>query len=308
MNIFWQYALIFAVFIALSLLNMGIITKVKAFFGGRKGAPVLQKLYDIIKLWQKDITLSTTTSWIFFAGPFLSVLVPLIAFAMVPFGSVHALISFEGDFILFLYLFALLRFFTVASALDTGSSFEGMGGAREITFSVLIEPILFVCFIILAKISNSLALENLFGIHSFTSWTHDSTVLTIVVFSLFVVMLAENSRVPFDDPNTHLELTMVHEVMVLDHSGPLLGLITLGSALKLTLFALLISHLLLPLHTDIFWLDLVLSAFVSMGVVACVGICESLIARLRIVAIKNILLGTFVIALFGIIMITRQSL
>lgn len=292
-------------FIMLSLLNMGIIVKVKAFFGGRCGAPLLQKMYDILKLWSKAIQLSTTTSWVFFIGPLLATLIPIGAFLFIPFANVPSLLSFEGDFILFVYLFALLRFFTTASALDTGSSFEGMGSARELTFSFLVEPILFVCFIILAKGTSSLKLEDFFGFHLLEVWSDYSTVLGIVVVCLFIIMLAENSRVPFDDPTTHLELTMIHEVMVLDHSGPLLASITLGSAMKLTLFAILIVNLALPYQTGFVFLDGMISVVGVLGIGVLVGIVESTMARLRLVAIKKILIATLIISLFGILLISR---
>lgn len=292
-------------FVMLSILNMGIIVKVKAFFGGRCGAPILQRMYDIIKLWYKSIQLSTTTSWIFFVGPLLASIVPIGAFLFIPFAGLPSLISFEGDFILFVYLFALLRFFTTASALDTGSSFEGMGSARELTFSILVEPILFVCLIILAKGTSSLKLKDFFGFHLLDVWSDYSTVLGIVVVSLFIIMLAENSRVPFDDPTTHLELTMIHEVMVLDHSGPLLASITLGAAMRLTLFAILIVNLALPYQTGLGLLDGIISVLGVLTIGVLVGIVESSMARLRMIAIKKILISTLIVSLLGILLISR---
>ncbi|MDD3344123.1 MAG: NADH-quinone oxidoreductase subunit H [Sulfurospirillaceae bacterium] len=292
-------------FLVLSILNMGIIIKVKAFFGGRCGAPVLQKMYDLIKLIQKSIKLSTTTSWIFFAGPLLALIVPFFAFFFLPFASIPPIISFEGDFLLFVYLFGLLRFFTTSSALDTSSSFEGMGTARELTFSFLIEPILFVCLIILAKGTSSLTLFGFFGYHILDAWQDYSTIFGIVVVCFLVILLVENSRIPFDDPATHLELTMIHEAMVLDHSGPLLAAILLGGAMKFTVYAVLIVDLVIPFKTGILFYDTLIAIAGVLGVGVIVGIIESVMARLQLISIKKVLLGTLIVSLFGIILITR---
>ncbi|MDD3324263.1 MAG: NADH-quinone oxidoreductase subunit H [Sulfurospirillaceae bacterium] len=292
-------------FFMLSIVNLGIIIKVKAFFGGRYGVPIFQKMYDILKLWQKSIKLSQTTSWVFFAGPLLATIVPVFCFLFLPFVAFPSILSFDGDFLLFVYMFGLLRFFTTSSALDTGSSFEGMGSARELTFSFLVEPIMFVCFIILAKGTSSLSLEDFFGYNILDAWSDYSTVFGIVVVCFFVIMLAENSRIPFDDPATHLELTMTHEVMVLDHSGPLLASILVGSAMKLTLFAILIVDLAIPFKTGILPLDTTIGIFAVLGMGVVVGITESVMARLRLTDIKKILMGTLIISLFGIILISR---
>ena len=292
-------------FLVLSIINMGIIIKVKAFFGGRCGAPVLQKMYDLIKLVQKSIKLSTTTSWVFFAGPLFALIVPFFAFLFLPFATIPPVISFEGDFLLFVYMFGLLRFFTTAAALDTSSSFEGMGSARELTFSFLVEPILFVCLIILAKGTSSLTLYDFFGSHILEAWHDYSTIFGIVVVCFLVILLVENSRIPFDDPATHLELTMIHEAMVLDHSGPLLASIVLGGAMKFTVYAVLIVDLAIPFKTGVLFYDTLIAIVGVLGVGVIVGIIESVMARLRLVAIKQVLIGTLIVSLFGIILIMR---
>jgi len=290
-------------FIAAPLLS-GIIARTKAIIAGRRGQPFLQLYFDLWKLFQKGMVLSSTTTWIFRAGPLVGLAVPILAAMLVPFGPFAAPLSFTGDIILFVYLMALARFFTVLAALDTGSSFEGMGAAREATFSVLIEPTLFVCFIVLARIAQSFSLNSMFGhLAPAAQPPAGATIsLALVAFCLFIVLLAENSRIPFDDPNTHLELTMIHEVMVLDHSGPDLGLILYGAAMKLMVFAVLVLDLVLPASGNNL-LDI--AAFVSgLFVIAiAIGLVESAMARLRLVRVPQLLIGTTLLSFFALILL-----
>ena len=213
---------------------------------GGLGPPVLQPYFDLIKLFQKGSVFSTTTTWVFRAGPVVALATTVIAAMMIPLTDSQAPISFTGDFILFAYLLGLGRFFTCVAALDTGSAFEGMGAAREVTFACLAEPALFLGLLVLAKLSGSLQLSNLLGSSLASHWPVSSASLALVLLSWLIILLAENSRIPFDDPNTHLELTMIHEVMVLDHSGPALGMILYGAALKLLVFTMLVVRVALP--------------------------------------------------------------
>src|SRR5262245_9087272 len=196
-----------AVLLLLSPLLLGVINKTKAAFAGRVGPPYLQLYYDLAKLFRKGSVFSTTTTWIFRAGPVVGLATPLLAGLLLPFGSHPAPVSFEGDLILFAYLFGLGRFFTVAAALDTGSAFEGMGGAREATFSCLAEPALFFGLLVLARSSGSLSLSGMLGPAVAATWSTAGAALAAVLVSWFVVLLAENSRIPFDDPNTPLDPT-----------------------------------------------------------------------------------------------------
>jgi formate hydrogenlyase subunit 4 len=231
----------FTLLLALPPLMLGVINKTKAWFAGRRGPPLLQSYYDLLRLFRKEMVFSRTTTWVFRAGPVVSVSAVLLAGALVPFGVFDAPVRFTGDLVLFVYLMALGRFFTTAAALDTGSAFEGMGAAREVSFACLAEAALFMAFVVLVRFSGSLSLTPMF--HApMTATLHGlpAAALFLVAVALFVVLLAENSRMPVDDPNTHLELTMIHEVMVLDHSGPLFGLILYGAAIKLFLLSALI--------------------------------------------------------------------
>ncbi|HKA88371.1 MAG TPA: NADH-quinone oxidoreductase subunit H, partial [Haliangiales bacterium] len=214
-------------------LLLSVVARTKAAFAGRRGPPWLQPYHDLVKLLRKGLVISRTTTWIFLAGPAVALVTTLLASLIVPLGGRPAPLAFEGDFVLFAYALGLGRFFTVAAALDTGSSFEGMGGAREVTFACLGEPALFFGMLVLARASGSLSLSGMLGPAVAATWTTSAAALAAVLVSLFVVLLAENCRIPFDDPNTHLELTMIHEVMVLDHGGPPFGMIVYAAAMKL---------------------------------------------------------------------------
>ncbi|OKY74667.1 MAG: hydrogenase [Desulfobulbaceae bacterium DB1] len=290
----------------LSPLLPGIIARVKAIIAGRRGQPVLQLYWDIGKLFRKGMVLSSTTTWVFRAGPPAGVVVPLLAAMLVPFGPMAAPVSFSGDLILFVYLLALSRFFIVLSALDTGSSFEGMGAAREVTFAVLVEPTIFVAFIVLARIAGDFSLNAMFNVGTTGQLLQSEAAITLpfIALCLFVVLLAENCRIPFDDPNTHLELTMIHEVMVLDHSGPDFGLILYGASMKLLLFAALIMNLLLP-ATGNNLLDMVSFAAGLIVLAVAVGLVESAMARLRLTRVPQLLVGTTLLSFFALILLLR---
>lgn len=295
------------VLMALTLppLLLGVIAKTKALFAGRVGPPLLQPYYDLIKLIQKGSVFSTTTTWVFRAGPVVSLVTAAIAVLLVPLANATAPISFTGDLILFAYLLGLGRFFTALAALDTGSAFEGMGAAREVTFACLAEPALFLGLLVLAKLSGSLQLASMLGSSLGTHWLTAGASLALVLLSWFVVLLAENSRIPFDDPNTHLELTMIHEVMVLDHSGPAFGMILYGAALKLFVFGALVVRLAFPWATGSPWPDWPLFVGGMLVVAVVVGVVESTMARLRLTHVPILLVAACLLSAFGVILVVR---
>jgi formate hydrogenlyase subunit 4 len=283
------FALIF------SPLLLGIINRTKAIFAGRRGQPLLQTYFDLWKLLRKGTVYSRTTIWIFRAGPMLGLAAILIAAALVPLGRFPALISFPTDFFFFACLLGLMRFFTVIAALDTGSSFEGMGASREVFFSALAEPALLVALATLAHQAGNLSLSEIFPRVSDGHWLVAGPVMSLVLFALMIVLLAENARIPVDDPNTHLELTMIHEVMVLDHGGPDFALILYGATLKLWLFAALIVGMVLP-ATGALWMDLIFSLAGIFVVAIVVGVIESIMARLRLTIVPQFLVGAGALA------------
>jgi formate hydrogenlyase subunit 4 len=296
-------------------LLLGVIAKTKALFAGRNGPPVLQPYFDLIKLFQKGSVFSTTTTWVFRAGPVVGLVTTMLAVLLIPLADSRAPISFTGDLILLAYLLGLGRFFTASAALDTGSAFEGMGAAREVTFACLAEPAFFLGLLVLARLSGSLHLADLAQDGHFEAgmlgsalaehWPTAGGSLALVLLSWFIVLLVENSRIPFDDPNTHLELTMIHEVMVLDHSGPALGMILYGAALKLFLFGALMVRLALPVVTGRPWLDWPLFVAGMVAVAVTVGVVESTVARLRLTHIPILLVAACLLSAFGIILVVR---
>jgi formate hydrogenlyase subunit 4 len=280
----------------------GIAVKTKSFLTGRRGAPVLQLYFDLWKLLRKGTVYSRTTTWLFRAGPIV-VLASLIAAALfLPLDGRRAPVGFAGDLVAFAGLLALGRFALVLAGMDTGSSFEGMGASREVTIASFAEPTLFLCFIALVLATGDVSLGGMLGAPLAAAWSSAGASLSLVGVSLFVLLLAENSRTPVDDPATHLELTMIHEVMVLDHSGPDLALILYGSALKLALFGVLVVSVFVP-RAGLSGPAALAVLFGGLGVVAvAVGVVESVMARLRLSRVPQLLVGAGALALFGIIL------
>jgi len=281
--------------LVLSPLLFGVINRTKAFFAGRRGQPLLQTYFDMWKLLHKGAVYSRTTTWIFRAGPMVGLAATLMAATLVPLGNFPALVAFPADFLLFAGLLGLMRFFTVAAALDTGSSFEGMGASREVFFSALTEPALLVALATLARQTGQLSLSAMLEPVSAAHWLQSGPVLALVVIALLIILLAENARIPVDDPNTHLELTMIHEVMVLDHGGPDFAFILYSSALKLWLFAALVVGIVAPATGNAWW-NLLLATGGMFVVAVVVGVIESIMARLRLVVVPQLLVGAGALA------------
>ncbi|MBF0482228.1 MAG: NADH-quinone oxidoreductase subunit H [Desulfovibrionaceae bacterium] len=272
--------------LVLAPLLLGVINRVKAIFAGRQGRRLSQPYRDLFKLARKGAVYSRTTTWIFKAAPVVSLAAILAVLVLVPLGPGGPALSFTGDFILAVYLLALARAAVVLGALDTGSSFEGMGASREAAFSALAEPALFLCFLVLAASTHGLTLGVLLRGAALSSTAPE---LALAPIALFIVLLAENSRIPVDDPNTHLELTMIHEVMILDHSGPDLAFIEYGAAVKLWIFCAVLTGAVLPPLTGDPWLDFALAVAGVFACAACVGVVESVMARLRLPRVPKLL-------------------
>jgi formate hydrogenlyase subunit 4 len=292
-----------AVALSFPPLLLGVINRIKAIFAGRRGPPLLQSYFDLRKLFSKESVLSETTTWIFCFGPVVGVAAVLVAAMIMPLGHSVGLLSFRGDLFLLAYALGLARFFTLSAALDTGSAFEGMGAAREATYACLAEPVMFFGFLVLARVTGSLSMSGLFGSQLQSGWQGGAAALLLILISWFVLLLVENCRIPFDDPNTHLELTMIHEVMVLDHSGPAFGLILYGAAVKLFVFAALLVRLAFPVQSGFAVLDWVIFLAGTIVVASLVGVVESVMARLRLSSIPNLLVGAGVLSLFGLILV-----
>ncbi len=284
---------------------LGVVNRVKAIVAGRKGPPLLQLYHDLRKLLSKGAVYSRTTTWVFRAGPAIGLAAIATAGTMLPVAGQPAVISFAGDFVLFAYLLALARFVTALAALDTGSSFEGMGAAREVSFASMAEPALFLVLVVMARATGSLSLSGMLGPALAPAWRAAAPALLLSAIALFVVALAENSRIPVDDPNTHLELTMIHEVMVLDHSGPDLAFILYGASLKFFLFGALLVRLVADVGTSGFWAAEAAFVVELVGFAILVGIVESFMARLRLTRVPQMLVGASVLSVFALVLLLR---
>lgn len=288
------FVLRLACWVLLAPLLPGIINRVKAWVAGRRGPPVLQLYYDLARLARKQVVMSTLASPAFIVGPAVAWVAVLSAMLMIPLGPLGASLSFRGDMILVLYLLALARFAITWAAMETGSAFEGMGAAREVSYAVLAEAAMIAAMLTLSVQSGSVSLATML-----TPTVGTSALL--LAAGLFTVLLAENCRVPFDDPNTHLELTMIHEVMVLDHSGPPLAVVLHGASMKLMLFAVLLTQAVLPMGTySPFAAAGVLLAGV-LAVIVGVGLIESLLARFAFRRVPLLLTTSVLLCVFALL-------
>jgi formate hydrogenlyase subunit 4 len=295
----------FLAFLGLAPLIGGAVTRVKAICAGRTGPPLLQPYRDLRRLLGKQAVYSRTTTWVFRAGPVMGLASVIAAGLLMSFGGAPALLRFPGDFLLLVYLLGLGRFFTALAALDTGSSFEGMGAAREVTFASFAEPALLLCLVVLARATGDLSLSGMLDAGLPELWHTQGPALLLAAVALLGVALAENARIPVDDPTTHLELTMVHEAMVLDHSGPDLALIQYGASLKLFLFGALVVRLALGFPFSSPWtsLGVFLGGMAAFAVV--VGLVESTTARLRMNRVPHFLTATAILGVFSLVLLLR---
>ena len=292
--ILWAFALLTAPFFA------GVIFKVKAFYGGRKGSPVLINYYTLFKLFKKGSVYSTSTTFIFKIGPVVSLGATATILLFLPIAGHTPVISFNGDVIFILYLFGLARFFTIAAAMDTASPFEGMGAAREAYFPIICEAAMFMILILFYRLTGDLSFSAYFaGAQPFGFWQTGGPTMFFVIIAFFIILLTENARVPVDDPATHLELTMIHEVMVLDHSGPDLGFIEMGAFLKLFFYASIVSRMILPFELGHPLLNLALFSIGVLIVYVAVGVVESVTARYRMDRVPKFVLTSFALAFFA---------
>lgn len=294
-----------AMLFVMPFLFTGIIAKVKAWWGGRKGPRVIQPFFDCARLFRKGEVISTTTSYVFRVSPSVNLAAVIAAGLLVPICDHKSFVSFSGDFIVFAYILALAKFLNVSAAFDTGSSFEGMGAAREAAFSSLVEPALFIIFSALAMLCSCFSFEGFFSTVNSSSVSGSMAVLGILAF--FIILLVEGCRVPVDDPNTHLELTMVHEVMVLDNSGPDLAFINFASAMKMTVITFLMAQFIIPVNAGI-WGSLGLLIVFTAATAVIIGTVESLLARFRMTHVPQFiffssmaaLIMAFVVAFFNL--------
>lgn len=280
-------------------LMLGVIKKTKAFWGGRYGASVFQPLYDFVKLMKKDFVISKTTSGVFRITPVVVIASALFAALFVPLASSSAIINIPAGFILFAYILGFSKFFSLIGAMDTGSSFEGMGASREACFTTIVEPAFFMLLASIMALSGNFTFDSLSKIIEI-SGAYGVLICVFAVLALFIMILTEGSRVPVDDPATHLELTMIHEVMILDNSAADLALITWASGIKMLLLSSLIAAIVIPqgLSTMVSTLCYLALMFVISVII---GTIESATARIRM---SHVFEFIFVMSSFALVVLS----
>jgi formate hydrogenlyase subunit 4 len=297
---------IFFLFIA-SLFFVGILNQTKAMMSGRRGASLIQPMRDIWRLLKKSTVYSTSTSFIFKLAPSVYFATIVCAMLMLPLGGYSGLLSFEGDFILFAYMLALGKFFAIIGALDTGSSFEGMGANREALYSMLAEPAFFVLIGSFAMLTGYTSFAAIYANVHFGAY-ESYLLAAIATYLLVQIAMVENSRMPYDDPKTHLELTMIHEVMVLDNSGFDLGMILYGNSLKFVLYGTLIANFFIPQSMELATTAGVFLAVQGLFAILA-GLLESFQARNRIKTNPQsvfVLTSLALLIFFGVLIIMNK--
>lgn len=280
----------------------GVINRTRALLAGRKGIRFAQHLYTVRLLLRKGAVYSTTTSWLFRAVPSVYLGAAVVASLFIPVGDLQPLFSFEGDVVAFAYLLALGRVALILAAMDTGSSFEGMGASREALYGALIEPALMLSAATLAMISGYTSFVSMFSADA-TGDIHLAIILLLVAFVLIRVVFTESGRVPVDDPRTHLELTMIHEVMCLDYSGIDMAFIKMAGWLKSASLSVLAANAVAAVFNPHWWLAAPLAVLLT-GV--SVGVVESTQARNKLS--RNTTFILTIVALSALVLFTGYLL
>lgn len=299
-------ALLFILIVA--LLFVGVINRTKSILGGRQGPGLLQHVRDVNRLFHKGAVISTTTSLIFQLAPTISFVTVVLACCLLPFGGSPALVSFPYDVVAFAYLLALGRTVMILAALDTGSPFEGMGANREAMYGMLAEPAFFVVLGSFAILTGYTSFSEVFAALHIGDGIVSILMSAFAVYVILQIAMVENSRLPVDDPRTHLELTMVHEAMILDHSGFDLALIMVTSSLKFAMFGLVLANFHLPPE-----MPLAIKIAIALGVnivfAITVGALESFRARNRMKRNPQFILtltSVAVLIYFSVLILTNK--
>jgi formate hydrogenlyase subunit 4 len=293
--------------LALAPLVSGIIKKIKAFFQIRKGASIFQPYYDIAKLLRKDSVVSENVSWIFHAAPVISFAAVLTAGLIVPVFISNMPFSFAGDLIAVIYLFALARFFTALASLDAGSSFGGMGGSREMFVASMVEPALMLSIFAVALNVGSTNLSHISQIVSAMGPSAISPYHLLAFVAFFIIAIAETGRIPVDNPATHLELTMIHEAMILEYSGKQLAIVELGAMVKQLLIFSLLANIFLPwgIANDVGFVNMAIALIVFLIKIIVIGalmaIVETSTAKWRLFRLPDLLSVSLMLSFLSLV-------
>ena len=286
----------------------GIIGKTKARFQRRKGAGILQPYFDLAKLLRKEVVVSPVASWLFRFTPYLVFASTLVIALVVPTVVVPVPLDWVGDIITVIYLFALGRFFVALVGLDTGSAFGGLGASREMSIASIIEPAMMLAIFTAAVTAGSTNLSVIVATLSSTPASMLNPAHLLAFSGLFIVTMAETGRVPVDNPDTHLELTMIHEAMILEYSGRYLALIEWASQIKLVIFLALLSNMFFPVGMATAWTPVALAVgtvafFAKVTALAVVvAVVESTNAKLRLFRVPELLMVAFILSLLALIL------
>ena len=283
----------------LAPLLIGIVNQTKAFFGGRRGPGFLRLYFDIWKLLRKSCPRPSQSTWIFDIAQPVSLASTIAAAIVFPWTVSPDGFAAAVPAALFFYLLGAGRFFTVLGALDAGNVFEGMGASREVQFSALVEPIVFIVLGFLVLLTGETSLAGMLGGATFEAWTKNAVPIVLVSFAFMVAFLSENCRVPFDDPETHLELTMIHEAMLLDVGGPDLAFALYGAALKFELLAAFLVMTAVPSFGGV-WERFLVTFLGAVLVAVSVGVVESVMARMRFLKTPQTLMGAALVAALAV--------
>jgi len=290
-----------------SPLLVGVIRKAKARLQGRRGASIFQPCADLRKLLLKEVVVSENTSWIFRFTPYLLATTMLLSALIVPVLTTRAALGFMGNIIALMYLFLLGVFFLALAGLDAGSAFGGMGSSREVAVAALAEPTVLIAIFGIALRAGTTSLDGIITRFAAEPLLMLNAGHLLAFFAFFIVALAENGRLPVDNPTTHLELTMIHEAMILEYSGRLLALVEWAAGMKLFLFATLLSNLFFPWGVALTNTPASLViAFLALAVkllliAAAIAVIETSVAKLRLFRVPALLAGSFTVALLAVV-------
>lgn len=297
----------FLVIVAISPLMSGLVSKFKALMQGRRGSSIFQPYHDISKLLRKNSVTSRSCSWLFRVIPYVC-MVSMIGLAMmVPF-FYTGILAPVGGLIAAVYLMTMFRFAMVLGGLEGGSTFGGMGSSREMMFSVLVEPALLLSIATLAVLTESgTNMGDISNVIVTLGLTAIGPSLILAGVSFIITMLAENSRIPFDNPTTHLELTMIHEAMLLEYSGRGLAFMELSSMIRLTVFMALLSSMFFPWGISLtiepcsLIIGVIVVAIKMVLVAFLISVIESVLCKSRLFKAPNLLTVSFALSLLAMI-------
>ena len=290
-----------------SPLLVGVIRKAKARLQGRRGASICQPYADIRKLLTKEMVVSENTSWIFRFTPYLLATTMLLSALIVPVLTTRTPLGFMGNIIALMYLFLLGTFFLALAGLDAGSAFGGMGSSREVAIAALAEPTVLIAIFGIALRAGTTSLDGIIARSVADPLLMLNAGHLLAFFAFFIVTLAETGRLPVDNPITYLELTMIHEAMILEYSGRLLALVEWAAGMKLFLFLTLLSNLFFPWGVALANTPVALfTAFLALALklllfAGAIALVETSVAKLRLFRVPELLAGSFTVALLAVV-------